>query len=134
MPIEQIIQAKLAALPTPVPPEEHIANVSYMAPEAGNFIEYQDWCQAGADEDDTICAAAIAFCFMPEKFFFLMQQAVEHASPKEFLMVCDPLAVRELAVRFLVYLTLIEDDGESDPTAPALRPKPKGGKGPGYGY
>lgn len=134
MPIEQIIQAKLAALPTPVPPVEHAKNASYMSPEAGNFIEYRDWRAAGENEDDACCDQAIAFCFMPDKFYRVMSEAADFPDTKEFLLRLDPRFLRELATRFEVYLNHVEDDGDADPTAPVLRPRPWRRNGLEYGY
>ncbi|MCA0198610.1 MAG: hypothetical protein LCH59_10900 [Proteobacteria bacterium] len=124
-------------------PEKHLENAKQAAAWSVARKEYTDWLDYG-DFEEAIKDNEVQACAdLPEEMFNLLGEIHAAGGDKD-----DPRAWNARAVasasrieptvlqRFvdeMDRLIKLNDDGESDPTAPARRPKPpRGEDGPGF--
>lgn len=123
--------------------EKHAANAKQVASWSLDHKAYTDWLSFGDLEVVIKENEVQAVADLPATMFDLLGEIHDAGSTDEasggarrqrrieYAMQVDVTVLQRL-VDEMEWLIQLNDDGESDPTAPALRPKPsKGEDGPG---
>lgn len=140
MRVDEVVEAKLATMPLPVPPEEHSENAQVAASYAVDHGSYKLWVNDGADEDDEQEIEVVAVGHLPDIEFDLLAaidapatglgEAHERRLRRiECAARTEPTQLRVLVVWMNALIDWLDDqdDGGDDKGVgkPSLRPRPR---------
>lgn len=146
MDIEDKTHAILAAMPLPIPDNEHKRNAEIVASYAPDLLALNMWERDGADEDDPQEVEVVAVAYLPDERRALLARIaaagdeekdgnVRYSKRVEYARQTDPTDLRVLVAWMSTIIDCLEDgdddDGGNNGT-PALRPRPRR-KGHGFG-